>query len=79
VYGRAKRSIALQTELSPRTSQYENVKIDTDLGGVLHRQYRPTCPHIFCIEFCGEFEVDLRGVEKFSLHSPEEPRHHTIG
>ena len=48
-------------------------KIDTDLGGVLHRQCSTTCPHKFCIELCGEFEVDLRGdvaLKNSKLHSP---------
>jgi hypothetical protein len=51
------------------------VKIDTDLGGDLHRQCSPTCPHTLCIEFSGVFEVDLRGVKNSNLHSPEEPPH----
>lgn len=55
------------------------VKIDTDLGGVLHRQCSPTCPHTLCIELSGVFEVDLRGVEKFK---PSQPRgaetHHCL-
>ena len=50
-------------------------KIDTDLGGVCHRQCSPTCPHTLCIELYGVFGVDLRGVENFNVHSPEEPRH----
>jgi hypothetical protein len=55
------------------------VKIDTDLGGVLHRQCSSTCLHIFYIELCGAFEVDLFGIEKFN---PSQPRgaetHHRL-
>ena len=50
-------------------------KIDTDLGGVCHRQCSPTCPHTLCIGLYGVFGVDLCGVENFNVHSPEEPRH----
>jgi hypothetical protein len=52
-----------------------NVKIDTDLGGVLHRQCSPTCLHTFCIEFSGVFEVDLSGVEKFKAFTAQRNRH----
>ena len=47
-----------------------SVKIGTDLGGVFHRQCSPTCLHKLCIEFYGEFEVDLRGVENFKVSQP---------
>lgn len=50
------------------------VKIDTDLGVVLHRQYNTTCLHRLCIEFSGEFEVDLRGVEKLQPFTAQRNR-----
>jgi len=52
------------------------VKIDTDLGGVLHRQYSSTCLHTLCIGFCGVSGVDLGGVEKvqtFTAQSRDTP------
>ena len=55
------------------------VKIDTDLGGVLHRQCSPTCLHTLCIELSVVFEVGLGGIKKFK---PSQPRgtdtHHRL-